>query len=307
MTRIPIERLPNRRDFKRVSFDGLVSWWAGSRDANRLRLRELVGLLLLVCLAVAIVGVPVLRNFGHDIFVSLDGGWRVLHGQRPGVDFYSQMGPAYYLLHATGLWLAGGDARGLGYGSALATSLISFWAFFVLRSRMRPAPLFVACLFLALLAAAPFPLGYYYSDAAFSMKHNRYGFALTALVMLESFLPQDASTRKRHLLGGFSTGLACALLLFLKISYGFVALTVAAVSLPLSSGARNRLAGMAAGFAAFSVPMMAYLRFDLASQVYQYQLLARVQGHRITFYSVILSLSRESLAVELVGRSEERR
>ena len=300
MTRIPIERLPNRRDFKRVSFDGLVSWWAGSRDANRLRLRVLVGLLLLVCLAVAIVGVPVLRDFGHDIFVSLDGGWRVLHGQRPGVDFYSQMGPAYYLLHATGLWLAGGDARGLGYGSALATSLISFWAFFVLRSRMRPAPLFVACLFLALLAAAPFPLGYYYSDAAFSMKHNRYGFALTALVMLESFLPQDASTRKRHLLGGFSTGLACALLLFLKISYGFVALTVAAVSLPLSSGARNRLAGMAAGFAAFSVPMMAYLRFDLASQVYQYQLLARVQGHRITFHSVILSLSRESLAVALV-------
>jgi hypothetical protein len=297
---MPIERLLDRRDFKRVSFDGLVSWWAGSRDANRLRHRVLAVLLFLVCLAVAIVGVPVLQDFGHDIFVSLDGGWRVLHGQRPGVDFYSQMGPAYYLLHATGLWLAGGDARGLGYGSALATLLISFWAFFLLRSRMRPAPFFVACLFLALLAAAPFPLGFHFYLGAFCMKHNRYGYAFTALVMLESFLPQDASTRKRLLLGGFSTGLACALLLFLKISYGFVALTFAAVSLPLCPGARNRLAGMAAGFAAFSVPMMAYLRFDLASQVYQYQLLARVQGHRIGFSLVLSRLYQDRLEIGLV-------
>ena len=109
---MPVAPVLEQRGFKQVSFDGLVSWWAGSRDADRLRHRVLAVLLLLVCFAVAIVGVPVLQNFGHDIFVSLDGGWRVLHGQRPGMDFYSQMGPAYYLLHATGLWLAGGDARG---------------------------------------------------------------------------------------------------------------------------------------------------------------------------------------------------
>ncbi len=298
---MPIAPLLDQRGSKQVSFDGLVSWWAGSRDANRLRHRVLAVLLLLVCLAVAIVGVPVLQDFGHDIFVSLDGGWRVLHGQRPGVDFYSQMGPAYYLLHATGLWLARGNARGLGYGSALATTLISFWAFSLLRSRMRPAPFFVACLFLALLAAAPFPLGFHFSLGAFCMKHNRYGYALTALVMLESFLPQDASTRKRYLLGGFSTGLACALLLFLKISYGFVALTFAAVSLLLCPGARNRLAGMAAGFAAFSVPMMAYLRFDLASQVHQYQLLARVQGHRIGLPLVLSKLYEYRFEIGLVA------
>jgi hypothetical protein len=298
--RVHIERLFDRRYLKGISFDGLVSWWDGSRDANRLRLRVLAVSLVLVCLAVAIVGVPLLKVFGHDIFVSLDGGWRVLHGQRPGVDFYSQMGPAYYLLHAAGLWLAGNDARGLGYGSTLATSLISFWAYFLLRSRMRTAPLFVACLFLELLAAAPFPLGYTFLQTSFSMKHNRYGFALTALVMLESFLPEDFSTRKQRLLGGFSTGLACALLLFLKISYGFVALTFAAVSLPLCSRFRSRLLGMAAGFAAFGVPMMAYLRFDLRSQVYQYQLLAAVQGQRIGFHSVIYSLYTNRLEIVLV-------
>jgi len=298
--RVQNERLFDWRALKGGSFEGLVSWWAGSSDANRLRPLVLAVSLFLVCLAVAIIGVPLLQVFGHDIFVSLDGGWRVLHGQRPGMDFYSQMGPAYYLLHATGLWLAGDDARGLGYGSALATSLISFWAFFLLRSRMKPAPLFVACLFLALLAAAPFPLGCTFTQASFSMKHNRYGFALTALVMLESFLPQDDSSRKQQGLGGFSTGLACALLLFLKISYGFVALTLAVVSLPLCSRARNRMAGMAVGFAAFGVPMMAYMRFDLLTQFRQYQLLAAVQGHRIGFHAVIASLYKDRLEVVLV-------
>jgi hypothetical protein len=283
-------RLLGERVLESVSFEGFASWWMGSHDAARRRLRLLIVLLLLVCVAVAIVGVPRLRIFGHDVFVSLDGGWRVLNGQRPGVDFFAQMGPVYYLLHATGLWLAGNDARGLGYGSTLATALISFWAFIVLRPRMKPAPFFVACLFLALLAAAPFPLGFPPWQTAFAMKHNRYGYALTGLVLLESFLPPGAASRRHRFAGGFSTGLACALLLFLKISFGLVALTFAAVSLPLRSGERIRLAGMAAGFAAFSLPMLAYLRFDLPALVREYRLLAAVKGGAMGAYVVVKRL-----------------
>jgi hypothetical protein len=275
------------RALGRFSFEGLVAWWVGPRDRS---VRILVALLLLICIAEAIIGVPRLHIFGHDIFVSLDGGWRVLHGQRPGVDFFGQMGAAYYLLHAAGLWLAGNNARGLGYGSTIATAAISFWAFFVLRPRMKPAPFFIACLFLALLAAAPFPLGYNPGQTTFSMRHNRYGFALTALVLLESFLPRDSGSRKLEFGGGFSTGLACALLLFLKISYGLVALTFAAISLPLRSSARNGLAGMASGFAVFTVPMMIYLRFDLPALAREYQQLAAVQSGSLNSYIVAIRL-----------------
>jgi hypothetical protein len=278
------------RVLERFSFESLVAWWIGPRDAARRSGRLLVVLLLLICAAEAIIGVPRLRIFGHDIFVSLDGGWRVLHGQRPGVDFFGQMGAAYYLLHATGLWLSGNDARGLGYGSTIATAGISFWAFFVLKPRMKPAPFFVTCLFLALLAAAPFPLGFNPGQTAFSMKHNRYGYALTALVLLESFLPRDAGSRKLEFGGGFSTGLACALLLFLKISYGLVALTFAVISLPLRSSARTGLAGMAAGFAAFCLPMMIYLRFDLPALLREYHQLAGVQGGSLNPYIVAMRL-----------------
>src|SRR5580704_3948763 len=286
MTLVRIAHPPDQRVVEGISFESFVSWWVGSREVDYRRLRLLALFLFLICLAVAIVGVPRLRVFGHDVFVSLDGGWRVLNGQRPGVDFYAQLGPVYYLLHAAGLWLAGKNARGLGYGSSIATALISFWAFSVLRPRMKAAPFFIACLFLALLAAAPFPLGLGFTQAAFSMKHNRYGYALTALVLLESFLPEKPDSRRLLFSGGFSTGLACALLLFLKISYGLVALTFAAVSLPLRSGARIRFAGMAAGFAAFSVPIMAYLRFDLPALVREYRLLAAVKGGAIDAHVV---------------------
>jgi hypothetical protein len=308
MTPVRIARLLGQRVVEGVSFEGFVSWWVGSRDAAHSRRRLAAVLLFLVCLAVATVGVPRLRVFGHDLFVSLDGGWRVLNGQRPGVDFYAQLGPAYYLLHAAGLWLAGKNARGLGYGSALATALISFWVFFALRPRMKAAPFFVACLFLALLAAAPFPLGLGFTQAAFSMKHNRYGYALTGLVLLESFLPQNDGSPKQQFAGGFSTGLACALLVFLKISFGLVALTFAAVSLPLRSGARIRLAGMAVGFAAFSVPIMAYLRFDLPALVREYRLLAAVKAAAIGAHDVIkrmyvdrFEIAPVALMVALVG------
>jgi hypothetical protein len=287
---VRIAHLLNQGVVEGVSFEGFVSWWVGSHDTADRRRRVLGVFLLLVCLAVATVGVPRLRIFGHDVFVALDGGWRVLNGQRPGVDFYAQMGPAYYLLHAVGLCLAGNDVRGLGYGSTFATALISLWAFFVLRSRMQSAPFFVACLFLALLAAAPFPIGFDFTQATFSRKHNRYGYALTGLVLLESFMPESSASRRHQFSGGFSTGVACALLLFLKISFGLVALTLAAISLPLRSGGRSRLAGMAAGFSAFTVPMIAYLRFDLPALVREYRLLARVKAGSIDAYDVVTRL-----------------
>lgn len=293
--------LPGQRIVERVSFEGIVSWWVGSPDADRQRRRLLAVLLLLVCLAVAIVGVPRMRIFGHDVFVSLDGGWRVLNGQRPGVDFYAQLGPAYYMLHAAGLWLAGNNARGLGYGSTLAIALISFWAFIVLRPRMKAGPFFFACLFLVLLAAAPFPLGWGLTQTAFSMKHNRYGYALTGLVLLESFLPPEGEGSRREFAGGFSTGLACAVLIFLKISFGLVALTFAAVSLPLRPGARMRLAGMVAGFAAFTVPIMAYLRFDLPALVREYRLLAGVKSGTISARIVLKRIYADRLEIAPVA------
>jgi len=297
-----IERKSPLRSPRRPRWEFLRALWDGTPAGER-RLRGLLAALLaVICLGVTFVGVPRLSIFGHDVFVSLDGGWRVLHGERPGVDFYSQMGPAYYLLHAAGLWLSGGDVRGLGYGSALAAAVLSCWEFFLLRSRMKAFPLLVACLFLALLVAAPFPLGFSPLHTAFCMKHNRYCYMLTSLVMLESFLPPGEFKGWRHsFFGGFSSGVACALAFFVKISFGFVALTFAAASMLLVPRARHRLPGVAAGILAFSLPMMGYLRFDIHAQIEQYRLLALTQAQSITFMAILRTAYQDRLEISLVA------
>lgn len=258
-------------------------WWncVGKND-RYWQLRALVSLGL-VNLVVFAVGVPRLKIYGHDVFVSLDGAWRILNGQRPVVDYFAQMGPLYYMLYASGLALARGNARGLGYGSTLASVLIAIWCFLLLRRRMAPAPFFLACLAVLLLAVAPFPLGLDFWQGTFSMKYNRYGFALTNLVLLESFLdPEKCSGRGMEFGGGFSTGLACVVLLFLKISYGLIALGIAAASVLLRARERVRLAGLVAGFVLAGLPILMYLRFDVGALVREYRLLAVVKGDGLT-------------------------
>ena len=263
--------------------DAFARWWAAERDV----LRPVALVLLAICCAVFALGVPRLTIYGHDVFVSLDGGWRVLNGQRPGVDFFAQMGPAYYLLHAAGMSLAGGAASGLGYGTTLVAILLAAWSFFLLRGRMAGLPFVLACLSLVLLAVAPFPLGHTLRQTAFAMKHNRYAFALAGLVLLECFLPSSPNDSPRKQFGGgLSTGLACALLLFLKISYGLVALVLVALSILLRRREHLRLTGLLGGALLFALPMLVYLRFGLPALVREYSVLAAVQGQRISFLAI---------------------
>jgi hypothetical protein len=280
-------------------------WWVKAEDGPSAPQRTPLGLvasLAAICIAVAFVGVPRLRVYGHDVFVSLDGGWRVLHGQRPAVDFFAQMGPAYYLLHAAGLRLAGYAARGLGYGTTFVAVVISTWSFFLLRRRMTASLFVLASIALVLLAVAPFPLGSGPWNTSFAMKHNRYEFAITGLLFLECFLPSSQDdTGKKQFAGGFSSGLACALLLFLKISYGLVAVGLLAVSAIFRPRERMRLAGIAAGLACFTIPMLAYLRFDVRALLREYRLLAAVRASGLGVSSIVQRWYQDRFEVSLLA------
>jgi len=265
--------------------DGCAAWWATERKYDLV----LALLLASICAVVFALGVPRMVIYGHDVFVSLDGAWRVLHGQRPQVDFYAQMGPIYYLLHAAGITLAGGDARGLGYGTTIFAIVLAAWSFFLLRGRMAGVPRIVACVALLLLAIAPFPLGLEPWYTSFSMKHNRYGFALTGLVFLECFLPPP-DTRRSQFGGAFSSGLACAVLLFLKISYGMVALALIAASVVLRPRRLLRAGGVFTGLVCFTLPMLAWLRFDLPAMAREYGYLADAQKQHFTVPLIVRRL-----------------
>src|SRR6202162_6573322 len=60
-------------------------------------------LILAVSAGAAFIGAVHTRIFGHDIFILLDSGGRVLKGQRPAVDYSPGIGELLPLVIAAGL------------------------------------------------------------------------------------------------------------------------------------------------------------------------------------------------------------
>ena len=286
-----------------MMLEDLAERWSGTKDDRPHAGLATAICLLAICAAVSVLGVPHLRYFGHDVFIALDGGWRVLSGQRPAVDFLATIGPAWYLLYAGGLALAGKAATGLGWANGLAALCMAVWSFVLLRRRMAPGPFFIACVSLLLLATAPFPLGYPPWHSGFAMNYNRQGFAWLGIVLLECFLPLPMDIADGSgFWGGFSTGLACAILIFLKISYGLVAVAVGGFSVLLRPRERTRVLGILGGALFFSVPMLAYLRFDLGALIRENRLLASVRGSELSLKNIFRRLltDRNELAPTLL-------
>ncbi len=247
-------------------FDRLPAVWQASKDKAQAQAATffLLGLAL-ICAATTLIGAVPTRMFGHDTFIPLEMGWRILHGQRPHVDFVSGWGPVWFLISAAGLTISHHSADGIGYGNAIVALIVGGWSFLLGKRRLLPLWRVVFSLFLAALVAAPYPLGLSPLMSSHAMAYNRYGYGLLGLILLECLEPDG---EREGWLGGLSTGVALSLTLFLKVSYFLVGGGVVAfVSLLLMRLDRRRLIGMAAGFAAVSLALLAYLRFDLRAML----------------------------------------
>ena len=244
-----------------------------------------VGLLLIAGLA-AFIGAAHTKIYGHDIFVLLDNGWRVLNGQRVHADYASPFGPLSFLIAALGLAITG-NVNGIGVGSALFSLGVGTWAYFAGRARIKPVLLTLTCLFLAALVASPYPLGLTPFDSSHAMVYNRYGYALVGLVLIG---------------GGISTGVALGLALFLKASYFAVGLGLVGV---LFLFRRTKgLGGMAAGFAAVSLTLLWYLHFDLTAMLHDLQMAAGARASSLGFGIVLakaVPLGSALLGIVLFG------
>ena len=266
-----------------ASLDRLPHLWR--TPPNHLRDACALLLILAFCAGTAFVGAVHTRIFGHDIFILLDSGWRVLNGQRPAVDYSPGTGELLPLLMAAGLKLAHNSVRGVGYASALLGAVIGLWSYAIARNRMAWTPASLISLLLTLIAVAPYPLGLLPNMFSHAMIYNRYGYALLGMVVLESFRRTAGRDGARLQLGSFSTGIISAALLFLKPSYGLVALVFAAYSVFLD---RNRwrpigiLLGLAAGFLA----LMAWLRFDFGALFSSLRLLAAARSSGLSWWDI---------------------
>ncbi|HTS51479.1 MAG TPA: hypothetical protein VMH05_26205 [Bryobacteraceae bacterium] len=256
-----------------------------SKPSTRLADLCAVLLILLISAVTAAIGAVHTRIFGHDIFIFLDAGWRVLNGQRPEINFNPSMGPLLSLLSAAGLKLAHNSPNGIGYMSALVGGIAGCWAYAISRRRMAAIPATLAGIVVALIATAPFPIGWPPNVLSHAMLYNRYGYALLGLVVLECFQPGQST-----LIGGVSTGVVSVALLFLKPSYCLVALGFAACSVVIEQRGLRRILGIAIGLSAAGLAMMAYLRFDFAAFGSDLRLMSAARSSSLSLWNVRWSL-----------------
>ncbi len=243
----------------------LRRWGSGSFDTLRGQL-AFAGFLLFLCAAPILAGPIVQCEYAHDAFIFLDGAWRVLHGQRPQIDFSTNLGPVVFLLTAAGIAITKHGGYALVIAQSLMGVIVATFAYYLSVRRLPRYTAVILSTAIVLLALAPYNTGEFPFLLTFGMMYNRMGYALLGVLLIESTKgPERSGNQNREeWVGGALTGLICAILLFLKITYFMVAVALIVALLPYRTQHRQRFVGMAVGWVAFTLAMLVYLRFDIA-------------------------------------------
>jgi hypothetical protein len=215
--------------------------------------------------------------FPNDTGSLLDAGWRVYNGQRPHIDFYSQLGPVPLLMVALGMIMAGPCGSSLYLGYALLFPLVAMWAWALARPRLPALPALVFSALVAFLVIGQRALGAPWNTLSCAMNYNRLGWAVLLLVLLQLMLAPRAPTPRRSFWEGAATGLALAVLIFLKVNYLAAAAGAVILAVILGATGRRTWLGVATGFVPAALAMLAYLRFDIPAILDDARNLAAVQ------------------------------
>lgn len=266
----------------------------------------LVLLILGLCLMRAYVGLWDLHVYAPDAFAALDGGWRVINGQRPHLDFYTALGPLSYLATAFGFVLARGTAAGLAYGQAAFGALVGLWAHGLARRRLQPLPMLAACLSVVLLSITPTVIGGAITALTPGTVYNRFGYALVALLLIEAVRPNRIERRGSEFRGGTSTGVALGLMLFDKVSFFLAGAFLLVALLPIRRQCLQRWYGIAAGAGAASLAFLAYLRFDVPAVLGDLTIAAHTKHVMLggyLLYDVVICAAPFLICTALLSRS----
>jgi hypothetical protein len=239
----------------------------------------LLGIILLTAGFLVKMGATVVLCFPADIAGTLDGGWRVINGQIPHVDFYTPLGSVTHLVVALGMRLAGPCVSSIAYANACLLIVMALWAWAIARTKMSAALSFLFALYAGFMVAATSTYGHEFKQLGYSAIYNRFGVALTALVLIESLgCSRREFCRSALSLQGVSTGMSLAVTFFLKPNFFGVAALAVAAGVVLVPQNRHRWFGLCAGAAVVSFLMLAYLRFDIAALFQDMTMAAKIRG-----------------------------
>ncbi|MEZ2131386.1 MULTISPECIES: hypothetical protein [unclassified Sinorhizobium] len=183
------------------------------------------------CLLIA----PTVIMAPWDMFILLDGGWRIFNGEIPHNDYYTPIGPLVYWLSAAGMYVAGPSLKAVSLGILFFLGVAAPWAMTVFFRKLPGYFAFLLALFLVLLIVATRPLGYSPSTTTYAMIYNRYGWVLISILMVQLFLRNQEESRTAASFDAVSAGALLALLFICKVSFfvvGFPALVLACILRP---------------------------------------------------------------------------
>jgi len=225
----------------------------------------------------------------------LDGGWRILNGQVPYRDFYLSLGPLEYMITAFGMLLTHGSPQGIAIGNAAFGAIVGIWGGLLSRRRMAAIPVLLVTAWLILMATLPTPLGTTPQIMSCAMIYNRHGYALLGIVLVECAF---ASERSRFW-GGVSSGVALALLAFLKLNFFGVAALMLLATVPVRREEMQRAWGFLLGLACTVTAFAFYLQFAISAFLYDMLLTIQARGSRLRVSEVIGGTAGNPRAVTL--------
>lgn len=183
-----------------------------------------------------------------DLFIPLDGAWRMANGQWPHIDFTTPVGILYYLELAAAEAITGPDPRLALWANALFLIPLTLGTLWATQNRLSAPMRVLVVLAIALLAIAPRVL----DDGAARIAHlafyNRQGAALTCIAWLALFVSPHHTTRYREFMDGLLIAICAAAAAFLKIT--FLGLIAGGLIVALLLGPSRRLASLALGLTA---------------------------------------------------------
>lgn len=237
-------------------------------------------LVLLLCWISLAVHSTETADYGSDLFIALDGAWRVLCGQRPHIDFYSAFGPLTYLIGAAGLALAHFTVRGLAYATTGVGVILGLWTVVLCRNGFSLFARFAILIFVVTFWLAPFPIGEPFYISSYAMQYNRLGYLLLFLIILERFGNIFHLERGRRF-GFISSGVALGLLLFLKVSFFGIGAILLVIGLLARKPAAREIISLLVAFGTVSFIFLVYLGWQLSPMLGDISLAAHAREARL--------------------------
>ena len=178
----------------------------------------------------------------NDVFIFLDGAWRMASGRIPNRDFHTALGPLAFLLPAAAFRFAGDFGAVMPGTAALSLLLLLPPLLHVAGSRLSPVIATPFALLLVTVTAMPINLGEKITALSYAMFYNRTGWALYALLLVMHVAPRRPTAPAAD---AIAAAFLTLMMVYTKATYGVFALAFLGFQCLLRDGRRWALPALA--------------------------------------------------------------